>query len=83
MEENGLFTDSVFSNTIAVGRIIAIYSSPCKVLVNITQMSTFLMIMIIFQQAMITWSSIILKRHLKTFDKGMFNTNRSKSRKYM
>ena len=41
-----------------------------------TQMSTFLMIMIIiFLHGMITWSVIILKRHLKTFNMEMFNKN--------
>ena len=84
MEKNELFTNTEFSNTIDVVRIISIYSSQTvnelfflSLYVNFlrtTQMSTFLMTMIIiFQQAMITWSVIIL--HLKTFDKEMFNIN--------
>ena len=86
MEENKLFIHPEFSSTIDVGRIITIYSSQtvnepfflCKV--HEKQISTFLMIMIIiYLQAMISWSLIILKRHLKTFNKEMFNTNR----KYM
>lgn len=64
MEKNELFTNTEFSNTIDVVRIISIYSSQTvnelfllSLYVNFlrtTQMSTFLMTMIIiFQQAMI------------------------------
>ena len=61
MEKNELFTNTEFSNTIDVVRIISIYSSQLFFLslyvnfLRTTQMSTFLMTMIIiFQQAMIT-----------------------------
>ena len=74
MEENKLFTHTEFSNVIDIGRIIAIYSSQtvnepvflCKGFEKNTQMSTFLMIMIIiFLQAKFTFIQ---------FD-AMFNTN--------
>ena len=74
MEENKLLLHTEFSNTIDIGKIIAIYSSQSvnepfflyKVFEK-TQMSSFLMIMIIIlMQALTPWS-IYLEKTFKKF----------------
>ena len=75
MEENELFFHTEFSNTIDVGKIIAIYSTETVnkpfflFLKKGKQSNIFLMIMITtFLLVLIIWWAIILRKPLKTFD---------------